>query len=87
MLTFRGRAGAVRDAGTCLWRAQAVTAERHQTPHDSRLAGARVTHDDGAAPLTAARLPQDLLQTCEEPIPAHERCFCREAGDLEEQRL
>lgn len=38
-LTFRGGTGAVRDAGTSLWRAHALTAECQQPPDDSSLAG------------------------------------------------
>lgn len=85
MLTFMGRAGAVRDAGTSLWCAHAMTAECHQLPHDSGLAGACVTNNDSSASLAAARFSQDLLQTREEPISAHERCFCSESRDLEQQ--
>lgn len=86
-LTFRGGAGAVRDARPSLWRAHAMTAERHQPPHDSSLARSCVTNDDGPSPLTAARFLQNLVQTGEEPIPAHERCFCGGAWDFEQQRL
>lgn len=86
-LTFRGGAGAVRDAGTSLWRAHAMTAERHQAPDDGGLAGSCVTHNDSAASLTAARFSQDLLQTCEEPITANKRCLCGDARDFKQQRF
>lgn len=87
ILTFRGGAGAVRDAGTSLWRAHAMTAERHQPPDDSSLAGSCVTHNDSTASLTAARFSQDLIQTREEPIPADKRCFCGDAGNFKQQRF
>lgn len=86
-LTFRGGAGAVRDAGTSLWCAHAMTAERHQPPHDSSLAGAGVTNNDSSASLTAARFSEDLLQASEEPVSANERCLCGEAGDFKQQRF
>lgn len=86
-LTFGGGAGAVRDAGTSLCRAHAVTAERHQPPDDGSLARACVPHYDGAASVTAARSSQDLVQASEEPIPADERRVRGDAGDLEQQRF
>lgn len=86
-LTFRRGAGAVMHAGNSVWRASAVTAECHQPPDDGGLAGSGVAHDDGAPPLTAAVFSQDLLQTCEEPIPADERRLARDAGDFEQQRF
>lgn len=87
MLTFGRGAGTLRDAGTSLWRAHAVTAEGHQPPDDSCLAWARVTHDDSPASLAAARAPQDLFQAREDPVAANEGRFCRDAGDFEQQRL
>ena len=86
-LTFGGGAGAVRDAGTSLWCSLPMTAERHQPPDDSCLPGSCVTHNDSPTSLTAARLSQDLLQTCEEPIPANKRCLCGDAGDFKQQRF
>lgn len=77
----------MRDAGTSLLRTHAVTAERHQPPDNSSLAGACVTNNDSTAPLTAARFSQDLLQTREEPIPANKGCFCGDAGDFKQQRF
>lgn len=65
----------------------AVRAERHQAPHDSGLAGAGVPHDDGAAPLAAARLPEDLFQTRKEPVSADEGRLRRDARHFEEQRF
>lgn len=38
MLTFGRGAGTLRDAGTSLWSAHAMTAECHQPPDDSSLA-------------------------------------------------
>lgn len=87
MLTFGGGAWTLRDAGTSLWRAHAMAAECHQPPDDSSLAWAGVADDDGPAALAAARLPQDLFQAREDPVAADEGRFCRDAGDLEKQRL
>lgn len=86
-LTFGGGARTLRDAGTPLWRAHAMAAECHQPPDDSSLAWAGVADDDGAAALAAARSPQHLLQAREDPVAADEGRFCRDAGDLEKQRL
>jgi len=86
-LTFRGGTGAVRDAGTSLWRAHALTAECQQPPDDSSLAGSCVPHDDSTAPLAAACFTKDLLQTREEPITADKRCLCGDAGDFKQQRF
>lgn len=77
----------MRDAGTSLWRAHAMTAECHQPPDDSSLAGSGVTHDDSTASLAAARFSQDLLKTREEPVPADKRCFCGDAWDFKQQRF
>lgn len=86
-LTFRRGAGAVRHAGNSVWRASAVAAECHQPPDDGGLAGPGIAHDDGAPPLAAAGFSQDLLQTCEEPIPADKRRLVSDAGDFEQQRF
>lgn len=77
----------MRDAGTSLWRAHAMTAERHQPPDDSGFAGSCVTHNDSPASLTAARFSQDLLQACEEPISTNKRCFCADARYFKQQRF
>lgn len=77
----------MRDAGTSLWRARAMTAERHQPPDDGGFAGPCVPHDDSPASLTAARFGQDVVQTREEPVAADEGCFCGDARYLEQQRL
>lgn len=45
----------MRDAGTSLCRAHAMTTERHQAPDDSSFAGSCVTHNDSPSPLAAAR--------------------------------
>lgn len=88
MLTFGRGGGAVRRAGAFVrGGVRAVRAERHQPPHDSSLAGAGVTDDDGAAPLAAAAFPEDLFQTREEPVPADERRLGRDARHFEQQRF
>lgn len=77
----------MRDAGTSLCRAHAMTTERHQAPDDSSFAGSCVTHNDSPSPLAAARFSQDLLQTREEPIPTNKRCFRADARYFEQQRF
>lgn len=72
------------DTGTPVWRAHAMTAERHQPPDDGGLPGACVTHNNSTASLTAACFSKDLLQTCEEPITADKRCVRSDAGDFKQ---
>lgn len=86
-LTFWGGARDLKDAGTSLWCAHAMAADRHQAPHDSSLAGSCVSNNDSSTSLAAACFSQDLLQACEEPITADEGRFCCEAGDFEQQRF
>lgn len=77
----------MRDVGTSVWRSGAVAAERHQPPDDSAFARPRVPHDDSPTSLAAAAFFQDVLQPREEPIPAHKRSLCCEAGDFKQQWL
>lgn len=78
MLTFRCTGALLR----CVC---AVRAERHQPPHDGGLAGAGIPHDDGTAPLAAARLPEHLLQAHKEPVSANEWRLRRDARHFEQQ--
>lgn len=77
----------MRRSGAFVRGVRAVRAERHQPPHDSGLSRAGVPHDDGAAPLAAAGLPEDLFQTSKEPISANEGRLGRDARHFEQQRL